>query len=60
MQIFGKNMCWLSWTNFIDLERNPTYVILDLGCTRSMGSMHSVKAFIEAGKKHGITANGER
>ena len=27
------------------MTKNPTYVILDFGCTRSMGSMKAVKAF---------------
>ena len=58
--VFGQNMSWLSWKDFINLEDNPTYVVLDLGCTRSMGSMNSVKAFIDAGKKHGITAKWRR
>ena len=58
--IFGQNMSWLSWKYFINLEDHPTYVVLDLGCTRSMGSMSSVKAFVNAGKTHGITAKWRR
>ena len=29
----------------INLAANPLYVILDIGCTRSMGSRHAVEAF---------------
>ena len=30
----------------IDMRKNPTYVILDSGCTRNMGSMARVMAFV--------------
>ena len=29
----------------INLMQNPLYVILDIGCTRSMGSRHAIEAF---------------
>ena len=31
----------------VDLTKNPTYVVLDLGCTRSMGSRKAVEAFAQ-------------
>ena len=50
----------LSWNEFVKLEDNPTYVVLVLGCTRFVGSMNCVKAFITAGKEHSITAKWRR
>ena len=44
----------------IDLNNNPLCVILDLGCTRSMGSLHAVKAFEEAAWWYGITCEWKR
>ena len=40
----------------IDIKKNPTYVILDIGCTRCMGSHMAVDAFIKEAKHYGITA----
>ena len=39
----------------VDLNKNPTYVVLDLGCTRSMGSRKAVEAFAQESKAYGIT-----
>ena len=41
------------WDDIVDVSQNPTYVILDLGCTRSMVSKAAVLAFAEAGRKIG-------
>ena len=38
----------------IDLSRNPTYVILDLGCTSSMGTRYAVNKFMRAAAAHGL------
>ena len=38
----------------INLAQNPTYVILDLGCTKSMGSRYAVNKFIKAAHLHGL------
>ena len=38
----------------IDLAQNPTYVILDLGCTNSMGSRYAVNSFMKAAHVHGL------
>ena len=38
----------------IDLSRNPTYVISDLGCTKSMGSRYAVNKFMRAASAHGF------
>ena len=38
----------------IDLAQNPTYVILDLGCTKSMGSRYAVSKFMKAARVHGL------
>ena len=40
--------------NVIDLAQNPTYVILDLGCTESMGSRYAVTKFMKAAHVHGL------
>ena len=32
----------------INLQHNPTYAILDNGCTRSMGSWHAIQRFTQA------------
>ena len=42
-----------SW-NSIDVRRNPLYVILDLGCTKSMGSRQAVNAFCYACEEYGM------
>ena len=42
--------CW----DTIDLKKNPTYVILDIGCTRSMGSRHAVEKFAALAEKKGL------
>ena len=38
----------------VDLRRNPTYVVPDLGCTRSMASRRAINAFARESPKHGI------
>ena len=38
----------------VDLAVNPTYVILDLGCTKSMGSRYAVNKFMKAARIHGL------
>ena len=38
----------------IDLAQNPTYVILYLGCTKSMGSSYAVNKFMKAAHIHGL------
>ena len=49
------------WTNVVvDLQQNPLCVILDLGCTRSMGSRRAVEAFEHAAWFHGITCEWKR
>ncbi len=42
--------------NMVHLPTNPTFVILDLGCTRSMGSRKAVDAFLKAWKRKGNEA----
>ena len=44
---------WLSASQ-VDLDRNPMWVILDLGCTKPMGSRRALTAFKHAAKKFGI------
>ena len=44
----------------VDIRRNPLCVILDLGCTRSMGSRPAIDAFISAGEKIGMTFEWQR
>ena len=38
----------------IDLAQNPTYFILDLGFTKSMGSRYAVNKFMKAARVHGL------
>ena len=52
-----------SWTplrerkeNLINISEHPTFVILDIGCTRCMGSRKAVNAFLEAWKRRGNEA----
>ena len=47
-------MSWLMWDDIVDVQKNPTYVILDLGCTRCMGSRKYVEAFLKKCPQHGI------
>jgi len=44
----------------IEMRMSPTYVILDIGCTRSMGSMRAVIEFEYAVWKYGITCEWKR
>ena len=38
----------------IDLVQNPTYVMLCLGCTKSMGFRYAVNKFMTAAQVHGL------
>ena len=40
--------------NVIDLTQNPTYVIPDLRCTKSMGSRYAVTKFMKSAHVHGL------
>ena len=40
--------------NVMDLAQNPTYVILDLGCTKSVGSIYAVTNLMKATHVHGL------
>ena len=44
----------------INIVENHIYAILDLGCTRSIGSRKAVLAFEEDAWKHGITCEWKR
>ena len=37
---------------YVDLAQNPTYVILDSGCTRAMGSRFAIDRLVRACKQH--------
>eukprot|EP00975_Prorocentrum_lima_P029647 6224335-Prorocentrum_lima.AAC.1 len=39
----------------VDIEHNPTFAVLDLGCTKSMALMRAILAFEEAKWEYGIT-----
>ena len=49
---------WNGWSAMlsgaINIRENPSFVILDLGCTRSMGSMNAVEVFARAVKNTSI------
>ena len=47
-RVSGRSLAQISKRQdikLVDLRRNPTYVVLDLGCTRAMGSRRAVEAF---------------
>jgi hypothetical protein len=61
----SENTVHSSWLNIkidepknqwevLDLERNPLYVILDLGCTRAMGSRPAIMRFAKAAPVAGL------
>ena len=39
-------------TEYIDLKTHPTYVILDSGCTKAMGSRYATDRLVHACKQH--------
>ena len=39
-------------TEYIDLKIHPTYVILDSGCTKAMGSRYAIDRLVHACKQH--------
>lgn len=43
--------------SLVDIAQHPTYVIFDLGCTKSMGSGSAVTAFINAAEPFGLSAD---
>ncbi len=38
----------------IDISQNPTYVIIDLGCTKAMGSRPAIMRFVKAARAAGM------
>ena len=38
----------------LDLKHHPTHVVLDLGCTRSIGSRTAIDRFRHSAEKYGI------
>ena len=44
----------LSWDR-LDLKANPTYAVLDLGCTKAMASRYAINLFVKEAGKHGIS-----
>ena len=42
---------------YIDLKTHPTFVILDSGCTRAMGSRFAVDRLVEACRRHPKSSN---
>ncbi len=53
-KVTGHSFLITKTDNVIDLAQNPTYVILDLGCTKSMGSRYAVTRFMKAAHVHGL------
>ena len=43
-----------AWENHLDLKTNPTFAVLDLGCTRAMASRYAVNKFTEHAASLGI------
>ena len=52
--VTGHSFLSTKTDNVIDLAQNPTYVILDIGCTKSMGSRYAVNKFRTAAHVHGL------
>ena len=52
--VTGHSFASTKTENVIDLAQRPTYVILDIGCTRSMGSRYAVNKFMNAAHVHGL------
>ena len=42
-------------TDYVDMSSNPTYVILDSGCTRAMGSRFAIDRLVKACTNHRYT-----
>ena len=51
---------WLTARSRISTLRKPTCWVLDIGCTRSMGSRRAMLCFCELAKKQGIEVIWER
>ena len=41
-------------SELVNLSLNPTFVIMDLGCTRSMGSLRAIEAFMDVAKHYDV------
>ena len=52
--VIGHSFLSTKTENVIDLAQHPTYVILDIGCTKSMGSRYAVNKFMNAAHVHGL------
>ena len=52
--VTGRSFLSTKTDNVFDLAHNPTYVILDLGCTKSMGLRYAVTKFMKAAHVHGL------
>ena len=39
-------------TDYVNMSTHPTYVILDSGCTRAMGSRFAIDRLVRAGQNH--------
>ena len=49
--VTGHSFLSTNTENVIDLAQHPTYVILDLGCTKSMGSRYADYAIVHSSSK---------
>ena len=52
--VTGHSFLSTKTENVIDLSQKPTYVILDIGCTKCMGSRYAVNKFMRAAHVHGL------
>ncbi len=52
--VIGHSYLSTKTGSVIDLAQNPTYVSLDLGCTKSMGSIYAVNNFMRTAHIHGL------
>ena len=44
----------------VDIKKNPMHVIMDIGCTRCMGSRAAIDAFMSEAQYYGVTCEWKR
>jgi hypothetical protein len=50
-----KSHSYLTCWDRLDLKTNPTFAVLDLGCTKAMASRYAINLFVKEAGKYGIT-----
>ena len=52
---FVRKLILHGWWQLLNLASHPTHVVLDLGCTRSIGSRAAIERFKKHARYYGIT-----